>query len=93
MPGVEFDRERLRDSITPELFATAEALRLVNDGVPFRDAYRNAAAGVNSLEAPDAATALYAYAIDGYPGRCRPDIIRKRLARHDDWLDAPDGRS
>ena len=37
----------------PEVFATDEALRLVVEGVPFRDAYRQVAASLDSLQAAD----------------------------------------
>lgn len=90
LPGVAFDRERLSGSMTPELFATAEALRLVNDGVPFRDAYRRAAESVRSIESPSAEQALAAYFVDGYPGRARPDIIRKRMTDYADWIEPSD---
>lgn len=41
--GLRFDEKRLRAAMSPELFATAAALELVRQGVPFRDAYRRAA--------------------------------------------------
>lgn len=85
LPGVSFDRERLADSITPELFATAEALRRVQEGVPFRDAYRDAASRVDSISSPDASEALAAYRADGYPGNCRPDLVRQRLEHYRNW--------
>jgi argininosuccinate lyase len=43
LPEVRFHRERIR--LAPELFAAEEAYRLVlEEGVPFRDAYRRVAA-------------------------------------------------
>lgn len=86
LPGVSFHRERLEASISPELFATAEALRLVGEGVAFRDAYRHAAENLDGIAVPDAASALAAYRADGYPGRCRPDLIRNRLADYGAWF-------
>ena len=87
LSGVEFDRERLRASLTPDLFATAEALRLVQEGTPFRDAYREAADSLSQLQVPADADALAAYLSDGYPGRCRPDIVSRRFADdYADWL-------
>ena len=44
--GIRFKRERLIAAMSPELFATAAALELVRRGVPFRDAYREAARDV-----------------------------------------------
>lgn len=40
MEGLEVDEARCRAAMGPELFATEEALRLVREGVPFREAYR-----------------------------------------------------
>ncbi|QXD14378.1 argininosuccinate lyase [Rhodocaloribacter litoris] len=87
VPGLRFDRERLAEACTPELYATAHALELVRDGVPFREAYRKAAQAVGTRAAPDAADALAAYRVDGFPGRGRPDLLRRRLEAHRDWLE------
>jgi len=38
--GLQVDREACEAAMSPELFATEEAYRLVREGVPFRDAYR-----------------------------------------------------
>ena len=86
--GVHFDRDRLRSSLTSDLFATAEALRRVREGTPFRDAYREAAESLSNLQVPADADALADYLADGYPGRCRPDIVSRRLDDFADWLDS-----
>lgn len=39
------NEERLRATMTPDIYATYEAYRKVKDGVPFREAYRQVAAG------------------------------------------------
>ena len=44
MEGLEVDAERCSAAMSAELFATEEAYRLVRDGVPFREAYRQVAA-------------------------------------------------
>ncbi len=44
MEGVEVDRERCEAAMSEELFATEEALRLVREGMPFREAYRTVGA-------------------------------------------------
>ncbi|MEX0747197.1 MAG: argininosuccinate lyase [Rhodothermales bacterium] len=77
--GISFNEERLDQATSKELFATARALELVSDGIPFRDAYRRAADEVESLVRPDAEAALDSYQVDGYPGRCRPDLVLERL--------------
>ncbi len=85
LSGVTFDEDRLEEATSAELFATSRALEMVRDGVPFREAYRRAADEVDQLEAPHAKQALEAYHVDGFPGRCRPDLVLNRLAR----IDAP----
>jgi argininosuccinate lyase len=40
MRGLTVNEERCAEAMTPELFATEEAYRLVREGVPFREAYR-----------------------------------------------------
>ena len=80
LAGVEFDEERIRQAVSPELFATARALELVRGGEPFREAYRRAAEEVGMLEAPTTAEALEIYVAEGSPGKANPDLIRRRLA-------------
>ncbi len=87
LPGVRFQTDRMRQAATRELFATAAALERVQAGVPFREAYRQAAQQIELLEVPDADAALAAYRVDGYPGKVRPDLVRQALARHQDWLE------
>ena len=86
LPGIQFREEKMRESCTPELFATAHALKLVKEGVPFREAYRQAAASVSDLSSPDVEAALSPYQVDGFPGRCRPDLVRETVIEHEDWL-------
>ncbi|MDX1430196.1 MAG: argininosuccinate lyase, partial [Rhodothermales bacterium] len=73
--GIRFDRDRMRAACSPELFATAEALRLVMTGVPFREAYRRVA-----KEPPDTAQLpedlASTYLVEGYPGRAATGVIR-----------------
>jgi argininosuccinate lyase len=82
--GVRFRREAMEAACTPELFATARALKRVRRGVPFRDAYREAAAETDA-DAPDAEAALAAYEVAGYPGQTRPDAVRSELHQHEKW--------
>ena len=37
---IGFDKQRCEASLTPELYAAEEAYKLVKNGVPFRDAYK-----------------------------------------------------
>ncbi len=87
LPGVTFDEARIREAVTPELFATADALRRVQLGVPFRDAYRQAAASLEEQEAPPADEALAAYRTVGSPGNVRPELVREKLRAHAAWIE------
>lgn len=78
--GVQFDEEKIRQATTPELFATARAMEMVEQGEPFREAYRRAAEEIHSLEMPSTDDAIHSYRVDGFPGRVRPDIILERLS-------------
>lgn len=86
IPGIRFEHKRLATATTPELFATASALEQVLQGVPFRDAYREAAAAASTGKAPPADVALACYQTPGMPGHGRPDVIRTALAPYRDWL-------
>jgi len=41
--GIEIDKAKCEKSLTSEMFATDKCMRLVKDGIPFRDAYRQVA--------------------------------------------------
>jgi argininosuccinate lyase len=79
-----FRPERTEAACTPELLATYRALRRVDEGVPFRTAYREAAQETGEALAP--AALLGAYRTAGSPGQERPGAVRDRLADHD-WVD------
>ena len=80
--------DRMRAACTPSLLATSQALARVRAGVPFRDAYRTAAADAAEGRLPplDPDAVLDAYATDGTPGHLRPDVVREALAECADWL-------
>ncbi|HIC99901.1 MAG TPA: hypothetical protein EYP05_00975 [Piscirickettsiaceae bacterium] len=44
--GLRPDRKRLEESMTAELFATEKAYKLVEKGMPFREAYRKVASEI-----------------------------------------------
>ena len=80
LPGLVWNEERLTAALSPDLFATADALRRVQAGVPFRDAYRAAAADLGALVVPPAADALAAYVTPGTPGNVLGAALREALA-------------
>lgn len=79
LTGVTFEEEYLRKATTDELFATARALKLVQEGVPFREAYRRVAENIGSNDAPEPDEVLRTYVVDGFPGRSRPDLVLHQL--------------
>jgi hypothetical protein len=56
----------------------------VDEGVPFRTAYREAAAEEGESLAPEAI--LSAYRTPGTPGQEQPKAVRERLDAHADWI-------
>lgn len=80
LPGVRFVPEAMRAALSPDLFATARALELVKAGVPFREAYQQAAASLADLTVPEDAAALAPYTVEGYPGQGAPDVLQARIA-------------
>jgi len=83
--GVEFKRETTEAACTPELLATYRALRQVDQGVPFRTAYRAAANG-DAADTVDSEAVLGTYATAGSPGQEAPELVRARLGEHAPWL-------
>ena len=79
LPGVTWNADRMRDALSPDLFATAAALRQVEAGTPFRDAYRAVGAALDRLAVPADEQALADYVSDGTPGHVDVDALRQRL--------------
>jgi argininosuccinate lyase len=82
--ALSFKGDRTEAACTPELLATYRALKRVDEGVPFRTAYREAAAGAGEALSPDAI--LGAYRTLGGPGQEQPGAVRARLEGHADWV-------
>ena len=80
LPGVEWQPKAMRAALSPDLFATAAALRRVEAGEPFRDAYRAVGAELDQLAVPTDDDALADYAMPGTPGHVDVDALRRRLA-------------
>ena len=76
--GMELDRARMRAAIDASSYATDRAVELTAKGVPFRDAYREVAASLDTLVGdPDAS--LAARVSPGAPGDLRLDALRQHL--------------
>ena len=63
----EWQKERMRGSITSEMLATDRALDMARDGIPFRDAYKAASAKSVDIDDEEIAQSL---ARRGSPGGC-----------------------
>lgn len=86
IPELGFSQEAMEKATTKELFATADALDKVLKGVPFRDAYRQAAAELEDKDAPDLPRLSAQYKVEGFPGRTSSEPIRMRLAEIHRWI-------
>ena len=83
--------ERLKAGFIPEIFATDEANRLVGQGVPFRDAYRQVAASLDKLDATDPVENIKSKTHVGATGNLRLDMDAERIAQTSGvWSDRRD---
>ena len=81
LPGVTFNEARMKEATSPELFATQIALEKVLAGVPFRDAYRDAAKESEEGKIAVDKEALKAYLVVGYPGQTNSEQIRAHIKK------------
>jgi argininosuccinate lyase len=75
--------DRLAAGFTPDVFATDQVLELVKQGVPFRDAYRQVGANLETLSSQDPVEAIRRRTSTGTSGNLRLDVPRaaaKKLA-------------
>jgi len=80
-PRIGVDLDRARRALTPDVFATDEAVRLVKRGMPFRDAYREVASRIGSLAGEDPVANLRAKRHVGAPGNLGIARLRRAIAR------------
>ncbi|WP_133479020.1 argininosuccinate lyase [Cognatilysobacter segetis] len=78
MRSLAWRQDAMRAAIDPSMYATDLAVELARDGVPFRDAYRQAADPA-AWEARDPQASLDARVSPGAPGDLRLDVIEARL--------------
>ena len=79
LAAFEWQAERMRQSITPEMLATDRALDMARDGVPFRDAYRTAAAQSTALGDDAIAQSLANRVSPGGCGQLEAGLLETRL--------------
>lgn len=75
----EWQAERMRNSITPEMLATDLALDMARDGVPFREAYRVASARCEKITDEDIAKSLAGRVSPGGCGKLETSMLKARL--------------
>ena len=73
------NEQALRDAHAPEIFATDEAIRLVEEGMTFRDAYRQVGANLNTLRAYNPDEAIKARRSTGYPASLGLETVTSTL--------------
>ena len=79
------NEERCVAAFSPEVFATDRALELVQEGVPFRDAYRRVAKELDKLAERDPREAIRARTHQGSTGNLGLDVARRRRDEHHKW--------
>ncbi|MEO0422214.1 MAG: argininosuccinate lyase [Pseudomonadota bacterium] len=80
LADVDFDRPRMAQAISPEMYATDYAYELVAEGMPFRQAYREAAARTEESVARDPVASLQRRTSPGAPGQPLLETLRERLS-------------
>ena len=86
LQGVEFDAEKCKDALKPELFATHVANKLTIDGMPFRDAYKKASESYKETSLSDKELAK-SYVYKGTPGNAAFELIQTMLTIYSEDVD------
>jgi argininosuccinate lyase len=93
MAGLEPQEEKMRAACSPQLFATDHAYNLVvQEEMPFRDAYREIASRLDTLEPMDPYEQLRNRTHLGAAGNLGLDVLRAQLAEERAALEAERGR-
>ena len=77
--ALKVNKKRCIDAFSPELFAADEALKLAQQGMPFRDAYRQVASRLEELTCQDPVANIRTKTHLGAPGNLRLDLARSRI--------------
>ncbi len=78
---VEFDEDRMRDFISPEMYATDYAVELAAAGVPFREAYKQAAKQIDELGPRDPSESLASRISPGGAANPQLQMLERRLKK------------
>lgn len=85
--GIEAVPEKLKAGFTPDIYATDEALRLVANGMPFRDAYRQVGTNLDKLGNQDATSSIRSRTYPGTAGNLNLDYVRAQIGESQTLLD------
>ncbi len=91
LSGLTFNEEAAKRTLTPEVFATHRANKLVAGGMPFREAYRRVAAELEKAQSESGGMASGAsdveiYRHTGAPGSGIPDYLLDAIKVPEQWL-------
>ena len=75
----EWQKEKMRASITSEMLATDRAMDMARDGIPFRDAYKAASAKGADISDEEIAQSLARRASPGGCGQLETTLLETRL--------------
>jgi argininosuccinate lyase len=89
--GVKVNKENCIKGCTPDVFATDYALKLVLDGVPFRDAYRRVADNIHQLKVIDAVKTIKGRKHLGSTGNLGLDKVKSKIDSENKALDKEKG--
>lgn len=79
LASFQWQTGRMRESITPEMLATDRAVDMARDGIPFRDAYKVAAAQGSDINADEIAQSLENRVSPGGCGQLETVLLEARL--------------
>ena len=79
LASFQWQSGRMRESITPEMLATDRAVDMARDGIPFRDAYKVAAAKGAGINADEIAQSLENRVSPGGCGQLETELLEARL--------------
>ena len=89
---LEVNEEGLLKGFIPEIFATDRVLELVQEGKPFRDAYREVGLNLGALKDMDPFEALKKKTYQGTTGNLGLELSREAVRRHTAALQAEQDR-
>jgi argininosuccinate lyase len=76
---LKVNEKRLKESFTPEIYATDAAIELTLQGMSFRDAYKEVGLNLDKLGTRNPADTLKTRTSTGTPGNPRLDVPRGRI--------------